>query len=92
MSGQAAGPYVGRDARQFAERKARYGGRDWVVWTARAGERCCAPLSAGALKAAMLDHGTQREGMLLIHRNGGEAQFMDWADAVQIRRNLRYFG
>lgn len=88
---RAAGWYVGRDARQHAQRKARYGRRNWLVWTNQAGERCCAPVTRESLKAALLAHGTQGGDMVLIHQNCGSGQFLGWAGAMRLRVNLRYF-
>lgn len=92
MARKTATLYVGTDARQHAQRHAVSGRREWLVWTTRQRQRCGAPLTRPALKAALLAHGTQiREGdLLLIHAGCGSAHVLDWGDAIRTWSNLRW--
>jgi hypothetical protein len=80
----------GNDARTIAERKARYGHRDWVVWTDKSGERCTALATSETVKMAMLATGTQSH-FILVHQNDATGWVMSWSIANTVRRNLSFY-
>lgn len=73
-------------ATQTAIRKARYGHRDWIVWTDRQGTHHAERVTAEAVKAAMLAIGTQ--GHFRLYSGGSPHPMMvDWRIANIMRRN-----
>src|SRR4051812_7729055 len=56
---------TGKGAFEQAKRKARYGHRDWLVWTDCAVGQIAAPRTAESIKAAMLATGSQRPFFML---------------------------
>ncbi|MVN86883.1 hypothetical protein GO986_08910 [Deinococcus sp. HMF7620] len=79
--------YIGADASQYAQRLARYGHRDWIVWTGRCGRRHCDLVSRSSVKAALLAHGTQGDDMVLIRANTGCRTWLGWRQAITLWRN-----
>jgi hypothetical protein len=72
-----------------AKRKARYGRKDWLVWTNKEGIRVNAIYNAVTLKQCLLDSGTQGEWWL-IAKNSGLGYVGSWYMGVMMIRNSRY--
>lgn len=83
--------YKGPDPSQYAQRKARYGHRDWIVWTDKTGQRCAARATPDTVKMALLANGTQGDDMVYVHANCGSRQWLDWNTGLRILRNFRHF-
>ena len=50
---------AGESAHTLAERKARYGHRDWIVWRDETGTAKAAPRTTGALEQAIRESATR---------------------------------
>lgn len=71
-----------------ARRNARYGRRDWVAWVGRDGVKRSAPVSAAAVRAAMLATGTQ--GMFMRYSAGdGQGVLAFWSDGARWLRHAK---
>lgn len=70
-------------------RKARYGHRDWVVWTDRAGTLHGQKACRAAIKAALLALGTQGK-WLIIGASTGILYRHDFNDGCRMMRNARH--
>lgn len=71
---------------QATQRKARYGHRDWLFWRRRDGVECYAQRSADAVKAALLDIGTQG-WFTVLSASTGVPMKMRWRDGIRLIRN-----
>lgn len=80
-----AGPHV----TTVAQRKARYGRRNWVIWRGVSEQWMAAPLSKECIKAAMLAHGTQ-DRFSMASRHDGTLQIVSWHFAAQLLRNVHH--
>lgn len=76
---------------QEAQRKARFGHRDWLGWTSRDGVRRYAPRSPETLKAALLAIGTAGR-FTLISADTGTLMNMNWRMGVRTLWAARRFG
>lgn len=75
-------------AHAYAKRKARYGHRDWIVWTDKSGEKQTAVLSADSLKQAMLATGTQ--GWIMLYAaNTATPYLLTWPVSVTYFAHLK---
>ena len=53
-----------------AQRRAKYGHRDWIVWSNKDGEEIAMPVTAENMKKCLLDVGTKGH-WTLVHANDG---------------------
>lgn len=74
---------------QTAQKKARFGHRDWVYWTRRDGVGMAAPASRASVKSAMVDLGTSGR-FLLLAASTGVPHLQRWNDGCRMMRNARY--
>jgi hypothetical protein len=68
-----------------AKNKARYGGKNWLFWVNKRGEKIAAVATASTVKEMMLDCGTKGH-MVMYDRDGG--MILNWWIANNIRRQL----
>lgn len=73
----------------MAERKARYGHRDWIVWRDRLGRLHAAAKTATSLKQALLDCGTQH-AFTCIGANDGWRHVVTWPTGLNMLRQTKY--
>lgn len=78
---------IAKDAYATAQRKARYGHRQWVVWREPSGQDRAEPATADNLKRAMLDTGTQ--GKFTGYCADGCPMVLRWRMALTWWRNAR---
>ena len=82
---------TGRNCHLEAQRKARYGRRDWVMWIDKCGMRHAAPKSVESVKAALLATGTQ--GTFAIYDKNTELpHLINWRIGVNVMRHQQLFG
>ncbi|UYZ60062.1 hypothetical protein [Hymenobacter latericus] len=79
------GPMAGQEA----EKKARYGRKDWVVYTTREGVRTAEVLTLESLKRAMLAHGTNKPFTHIVGGLGSR-MYTTWRIAVNLFYQLKY--
>ncbi|QRM34891.1 hypothetical protein [Microvirga sp. VF16] len=82
-------PGEGTYTLQYAQRKARYGHRDWLFWTDRSGSSQCAPKSKESIKKAMLASGTQGR-WFVVSASTAVLQKGFWAMGVIMLRNAEH--
>jgi hypothetical protein len=75
---------------RMAERKARYGHRDWLQWTDKHGAVQVARQTEASLKQALLDCGTQY-AFTQIGANGGWRMIITWPIGLNMLRNMKYW-
>lgn len=73
----------------MAERKARYGHRDWLVWRDRLGQLHAAVKTAASLKQALLDTGTQYR-FTCIGATDGWRHIVSWPIGLNMLRQTKY--
>lgn len=73
---------------QDAQKKARYGHRDWVAYKGKDGALVFAPRSAAVIKAAMLAVGT-RGRFTILAASTGIGHTMNWSIGCIMLRNAR---
>lgn len=83
------GAVTGADAYETARKKARYGHKDWIVWTEKTGTRFAAPKSRESIKAALLAVGTQGR-FSLIGASNAVSFVVCWSLGTQMMRNVKY--
>lgn len=81
--------YVGNDAYSVAQRKARYGHRNWLFWADKTGQKKAALMTPASVKQAMLDSGTQGK-FLLMHSSGGGGLLTDWSMGAMWLRSAKH--
>lgn len=81
--------YTGKDAGQIARKKARYGHRDWLVWTDKQCEAHSALCTPSNIKKAMLDVGTQGT-FIRVCANDAIGLLSHWSDGARYLRNAKY--
>jgi hypothetical protein len=72
-----------------AQRKARFGHRDWVYWTSADSVGMAAPASRESVKAALLDIGT-RGRFLILAGSTGVGHLQRWSDGCRMMRNAKH--
>lgn len=79
---------IGQNAWHDAQRKARYGRKDWIGWIGKDGQRYAALESAQVIKTAMLATGTQNQFRAYT---GGDSHGMivTWGIASMMLRNAK---
>ena len=82
--------YDGDNPAVFARRKARYGHRDWLVWTGRDGKRYAALRTVEGIKQAMLATGTQGYFTCYV-ANTGTGMVVTWQIAAMWLRNVIHY-
>lgn len=80
-----AGPHT----TTVAQRRARYGRRDWIIWHGASHGWMAAPMSKEVIKTAMLAQGTQGR-FSLASRHDGTLQLVRWRFAAQLIRNVHH--
>lgn len=76
---------------QEAQRKARFGHRDWIFFTDKDGSDVCERSSASVIKRAMLATGTSGRFYLLA-ASTGVPFLMSWRLGVIAIRNAKLMG
>lgn len=76
---------------QEAQRKAKFGHRDWMAYRDRNGEHVVAPLTKSGIKAALLANGT-KGNFTLIAANSGTLHRYSWSFGIGMLRNARHIG
>lgn len=70
-------------------RKARYGHNDWIVWNDREGVMQARRANREAVKAALLDIGTQGK-WFIVGASTGHMHRYRFSDGCRIMRNAKY--
>jgi hypothetical protein len=78
-----------QEATSLAQRKARYGHRDWIVWKNKAGESFAERLTAESMKRCLLDKGTQGRWLLVCASRGDYVLGFWWMGLNLIRQCKR---
>jgi hypothetical protein len=73
---------------QEAQRKARYGRKDWVGYRDRSGAYQAEPRTTASIKRAMLSVGTKGR-FTVIEANSGVLLAMSWRIGVTMLRNAK---
>lgn len=73
---------------QEVQQKARYGHRDWLFWTDKAGNDRAERRSADAIKSMLLDTGTHGK-WYLVSANSGSLMRGFWWLGLNILRQAR---
>jgi hypothetical protein len=77
------------EALRTAERKARYGHRNWIYWVDRQGTLHTAVQNAASLKQALLDTGTQHL-FTQIGANDAVKMIINWPIGLNMLRWARH--
>jgi hypothetical protein len=77
-----------QEAYELANRKSRYGHRDWLVWKGRNGQYHAELTTRDSFKAALLAVGTQ--GRFTLCGSDGVRYYMTWPVAITWRRSLKH--
>ena len=85
----AADPEQVQKVASEANRKARFGHKNMILWIDREGVAHNAQKTEQNVKKAMLDTGTQF-CFNLYHANSSHAMILDWRMANTVRRNAKY--
>jgi len=72
-----------------AQKKARFGHRDWIVWPNPEGLLQAAPKSVAAIKKALLACGTKKHWYVVAADNGNLHRGF-WSMGIIMIRNSRY--
>lgn len=75
------------DVFQVAKRKARYGHRDWLVWTNRHGIRTSAVKSPESVKRCLLESGTKGRWSLIC--SDGAPMVGYWWIGLNLLRQMK---
>lgn len=81
--------YEQEDVYTIAQRKAKYGRHDWIVWQDRNGVLQKSQLTVISLKKAMIATGTQGRFVRYLHGHRGLGHWMHWWESVILLRHLQ---
>ena len=73
---------------QYAKHMARYGHKDWLVWTGKDGREIAEVKTADSLKRAMLATGTQKD-FRMYGANDGCGFIVHWSMALIMWKNAK---
>jgi hypothetical protein len=79
------------DALTLARRKARYGHRNWIVWTDKQGQPQAEKVTPETMKRCLLDVGTKGKWMLVTADTGSLMKGFWYLGLVQISQAKRNF-
>lgn len=83
------GLYIGEDAREVAQHKARYGHKNWVVWKNKNNQWVAGVRTAETVKQAMLSTGTQGTFRAYLACDPSSPMFVDWSLGSMWLRHLK---